>query len=237
MLRRLHMWLLALSRRGDFERDMSDELRFHLERRTDDLVGRGLPHDAARAQARREFGNPAVWAERCRDARGLRLLDELRQDLRFAWRGIVRRRLTAAIVLLTLTFGIGISSGVFTMLSAALLRPQIADDPDTFVRVYAALTTDPARPRPFEQATLEQYLALRDRLATIQPLAASRNFGASIGGGTSVRVLLASCNLFGGYGFVKDYPVEKLYRDAKIGQIYEGTSNLQLQTIARQILS
>jgi len=44
-------------------------------------------------------------------------------------------------------------------------------------------------------------------------------------------------NLFGGNGFVKDYPVEKLYRDAKIGQIYEGTSNLQLQTIAKQILS
>ncbi|MGH9349912.1 MAG: acyl-CoA dehydrogenase [Vicinamibacterales bacterium] len=43
-------------------------------------------------------------------------------------------------------------------------------------------------------------------------------------------------NLYGGYGFVKDYPVEKLFRDAKIGQIYEGTSNLQLQTIARQVL-
>jgi Acyl-CoA dehydrogenases len=43
-------------------------------------------------------------------------------------------------------------------------------------------------------------------------------------------------NLFGGYGFVKDYPVEKFFRDAKIGQIYEGTSNLQLQTIAKQIL-
>jgi alkylation response protein AidB-like acyl-CoA dehydrogenase len=42
--------------------------------------------------------------------------------------------------------------------------------------------------------------------------------------------------LFGGYGYVKDYPVEKLFRDAKIGQIYEGTSNLQLQTIAKQIL-
>ena len=51
------------------------------------------------------------------------------------------------------------------------------------------------------------------------------------------RVASLAVNLFGGYGFVKDYPVEKLYRDAKIGQIYEGTSNLQLQTIARQILS
>jgi short-chain 2-methylacyl-CoA dehydrogenase len=50
------------------------------------------------------------------------------------------------------------------------------------------------------------------------------------------RVSSLAVNLFGGYGFVKDYPVEKLYRDAKIGQIYEGTSNLQLQTIAKQIL-
>jgi len=43
-------------------------------------------------------------------------------------------------------------------------------------------------------------------------------------------------NLYGGNGFVKDYPVEKLYRDAKIGQIYEGTSNLQLQTIAKRVI-
>jgi alkylation response protein AidB-like acyl-CoA dehydrogenase len=51
------------------------------------------------------------------------------------------------------------------------------------------------------------------------------------------RVASLAVNLFGGYGFVKDYPVEKLYRDAKIGQIYEGTSNLQLQTIAKQLLA
>jgi len=50
------------------------------------------------------------------------------------------------------------------------------------------------------------------------------------------RVTSLAVNLYGGYGFVKDYPVEKLYRDAKIGQIYEGTSNLQLQTIAKHIL-
>ena len=50
------------------------------------------------------------------------------------------------------------------------------------------------------------------------------------------RVASLAVNLHGGNGFVKDYPVEKLYRDAKIGQIYEGTSNLQLQTIAKQLL-
>ena len=50
------------------------------------------------------------------------------------------------------------------------------------------------------------------------------------------RATSLAINLYGGYGFVKDYPVEKLWRDAKIGQIYEGTSNMQLVTIAKQIL-
>jgi alkylation response protein AidB-like acyl-CoA dehydrogenase len=49
------------------------------------------------------------------------------------------------------------------------------------------------------------------------------------------RTASLAVNLYGGYGFVKDYPVEKLYRDAKIGQIYEGTSNLQLVTIAKSL--
>ena len=50
------------------------------------------------------------------------------------------------------------------------------------------------------------------------------------------RVASECVELFGGYGFSKDYPVEKLYRDAKIGRIYEGTSNMQLATIAKHIL-
>ena len=51
------------------------------------------------------------------------------------------------------------------------------------------------------------------------------------------RVTSTAVNLYGGYGFVRDYPVEKLFRDAKIGQIYEGTSNMQLMTIAKQLLA
>ena len=51
------------------------------------------------------------------------------------------------------------------------------------------------------------------------------------------RIASRSLELYGGYGYVKDYPVEKYYRDAKIGQIYEGTSNLQRQTIAKLLLA
>jgi alkylation response protein AidB-like acyl-CoA dehydrogenase len=51
------------------------------------------------------------------------------------------------------------------------------------------------------------------------------------------QVASTAVNLFGGYGYVKDYPVEKFYRDCKIGQIYEGTSNMQKQTIAKMLIS
>ena len=50
------------------------------------------------------------------------------------------------------------------------------------------------------------------------------------------RVTSLCVELFGGYGYTKEYPVEKFYRDAKIGTIYEGTSNMQLNTIAKLIL-
>jgi len=50
------------------------------------------------------------------------------------------------------------------------------------------------------------------------------------------RVTGLCVELFGGYGYSREYPVEKFYRDAKIGAIYEGTSNMQLQTIAKMLL-
>ena len=51
------------------------------------------------------------------------------------------------------------------------------------------------------------------------------------------RVTSKAIEIYGGYGFTKDYPVEKYWRDAKIGKIYEGTSNMQLSTIAKLVLA
>ena len=86
-----------------------------------------------------------------------------------------------------------------------------------------------------EAARLLVYNAARlrdDRQPFLSEAAMCKLFASEV----AERVASLAVNLYGGYGFVKDYPVEKLYRDAKIGQIYEGTSNLQLQTIAKQIL-
>jgi len=86
-----------------------------------------------------------------------------------------------------------------------------------------------------EAATLAVYNAARLREAG-RPFLTEAAICKILSSEVAERVTSLAVNLFGGNGFVKEYPVEKLYRDAKIGQIYEGTSNLQLQTIAKQIL-
>ena len=86
-----------------------------------------------------------------------------------------------------------------------------------------------------EAARLMVYNAARLKDAG-QPFVVEAAMAKLFASETAQRVASRAIDLFGGYGFTKEYPVEKLYRDAKIGTIYEGTSNMQLQTIAKYIL-
>ena len=86
-----------------------------------------------------------------------------------------------------------------------------------------------------ESARLLVYNAARLRDANL-PFLQEAAMCKIVSSEVAERVTSMAINLYGGYGFVKDYPVEKLYRDAKIGQIYEGTSNMQLMTIAKNLL-
>ncbi len=86
-----------------------------------------------------------------------------------------------------------------------------------------------------EAARLQTYNAARLRDAG-EPFLTAGAMAKLFSSQVAERVSSLAVQLFGGVGYTKDYPVEKLYRDAKIGQIYEGTSNLQLQTIAKQML-
>ena len=86
-----------------------------------------------------------------------------------------------------------------------------------------------------ECATLAVYNAARLRDAG-KPFLTEAAICKLVSSECAERVSSLAVNLFGGNGFVKEYPVEKLFRDAKIGQIYEGTSNLQLQTIAKNLI-
>jgi predicted permease len=202
MLRRLaNLWRL-LAHRDAFESEMTEEMRFHLESRAAELVRRGMPADAARRQARLEFGNPTAYHDRCRDARRLHLVDDFLADLRFTFRGFRKHKLLTAIVVVTLTFGIGISCGVFTLFSGIALQPPVQADRDSFFKIYTSSTTDRSRPRPFAAASVEEYLAFRDGLRTVKTLAAYGGFRARLGADApeSTHFYLVTCNFFDVYG-------------------------------------
>jgi alkylation response protein AidB-like acyl-CoA dehydrogenase len=86
-----------------------------------------------------------------------------------------------------------------------------------------------------EAARLMVYNAARLRDAN-QDIAQAGAMAKLLSSQVAERVTSLCVELFGGYGYTKDYPVEKFYRDAKIGTIYEGTSNMQLATIAKGLL-
>jgi alkylation response protein AidB-like acyl-CoA dehydrogenase len=86
-----------------------------------------------------------------------------------------------------------------------------------------------------EAARLLVYNAARLKEAN-RPFLAEAAMAKLFASESAQRVASLCVDLFGGYGFTKEYPIEKLYRDAKVGTIYEGTSNMQRQTIAKLLL-
>lgn len=135
MLRRLRSWLAGAVRRDRIERDMADELEFHVAARTGDLLQAGLSPQEARRRARLEFGADERYKEECRESRGLRLLDEFRADVLYAMRGIRRNPGFSAVVVLSLALGIGANTAMFSIVNGIFLRPLPYKDQDRLVSI------------------------------------------------------------------------------------------------------
>ena len=129
LLSRLRSWLRASVRRSDFERDMQEEMRTHVELYEADLRQRGLSPADARRLARVEFGNPGARQDECREAVGLRVLGELRADLVYAWRLLRRSPAFTFVALLSLGLGIGANTAIFSLVDTVLVRTLPVQDP------------------------------------------------------------------------------------------------------------
>lgn len=113
----------ALRRRGDFEFEMADELKFHVEKRAADLERAGATPEEAMRRARMEFGAMEKHEDDCREARGLNFFDDLRKDLRFGLRGLRKSPAFSVVAVLTLALGFGATTSIFTVVNATLFHP------------------------------------------------------------------------------------------------------------------
>jgi predicted permease len=114
-------WARALFHQGRAAQDAEEELRFHIEAYAADLAAQGVPPVEAHRRAAAALGQPANQGERHREAIALRLLDEVRGDIRYGLRGLLRNPGFAAIAILSLGLAIGTATAMFSVVYATIL--------------------------------------------------------------------------------------------------------------------
>lgn len=136
MFTRVRSWWQAATGRRKFESNMADELRFHIEQYAGDLMRTGVAQEEAYRRARVEMDGMNTVQENCREARGLRWLDEIGRNARFAVRLLRKSPAFTITALLTLALCVGANLTIYAVIDAILVRPLPFHDSGRLVTIF-----------------------------------------------------------------------------------------------------
>jgi len=163
-LRRLKLRARALLARRRVERDLDEELAFHVERETRKQIANGVGPAEARTRALARFGSMTVAADQCRDARGLGFFDNLIRDVVYAGRSFRHAPLVAVTIVTTVAVGLGLVGAVFTILNSVIFRADDVRNPHELFAVERQRSAN-AEPEPFTRRSYEALLRETDVFA------------------------------------------------------------------------
>jgi putative ABC transport system permease protein len=175
--------LRALFRKEELNQELSEELAFHLETQIEQNIAAGMSPKQARYAALRSFGGVEQVKEECRDAWGVRFIDNLFQDIRFGLRMLAKNPGFTAVAVITLALGIGANTAIFSV----AWRPMLYQDADRLLIVWE---TRPDGSRSIVSAAT--YLDWRDQNTAFEQLAAARSVSVALSGNPPILVSGAS---------------------------------------------
>jgi len=193
----LPLRLRSIFRRRQVERELEEELQFHLDRKVEEGLDRGLSPEEANRRARLALRGLEQRKEEMRDARRVHWLTDFVDDVRFALRSLGRAPGLAALVVVTLALGIGMTVTPFSMMDALIFRPYPVPDPG---RVVTLVST--TRDQGFALFSYREYLDIRDHTTSYEGVVASvspQSVGFAIGPSATPRVrggMMVSGNYF-----------------------------------------
>jgi predicted permease len=203
MLNKLKTKLRAMLRKSEMERELDDELRYHIEQQTEQNIRLGMNPEEARQAAMKTFGGVEQAKEQSRDSRGVRWIEDLWQDLRYGARMLARRPGFTVAAVITLALGIGANTAIFSVAFAVMWRPLPYQRPEELVMVWQRMTWE-KMPQPSMNAT-GVFFAWREQKDVFSDVAAFEDASISIrsryfltGGNEPERIMgaLVSGNLF-----------------------------------------